>query len=108
MLNNLAHALSHQGKYDEAAAAMQQALEIVRPTFGRQHQMVAIYAINAAAIALKRHQFETAAALLRDGLRIRALAPAIVPSRRRTFPEDDWSLTATQRLLDEALAARPR
>jgi serine/threonine protein kinase/tetratricopeptide (TPR) repeat protein len=108
MLNNLAHALAHQGRYDEAAVALQQALAIARQTFGNQHQIVAIYSINAGAVALKRHQAEAAVALVREGLRIRALAPAIVPTRRRTFPEDDWTLSATQHLLDEALAARPR
>ncbi len=108
MLNNLAHALVHQGKYDDAAVALQQALDIVRPTFGNRHQFMAIYTINAGAVALKRHQPDAAAALLREGLRIRALAPTIVPSRRRSFPEDDWTLAATQHLLDEALSAQSR
>jgi hypothetical protein len=44
--------------------------------------------------------------LLRDGLRIRSLAPGVVPSRRRTWLEDDWSLDATKRLLDTALLAQ--
>jgi hypothetical protein len=46
--------------------------------------------------------------LLRDGLRIRARAPGVVPSRRRTFVEDDRSLGATKSLLGAALLAQRR
>ena len=39
------------------------------------------------------------------GSRIRAHAPGVVPSRRRTFVEDDWSLGATKSLLGATLLA---
>ena len=44
----------------------------------------------------------------REGVRIRALAPAVVPSRRRTLPEHDWSVGAAKSLLGSALVALER
>ena len=49
-----------------------------------------------------RNEPAAAEALLREGLRIRRLAPTIVPLRRRTFLEDDWSIAATESLLAKA------
>src|SRR6185295_4296946 len=46
--------------------------------------------------------------LLREGLRIRALAPQLVPNRRRIFPEDDWTIGATRSLLGVSLTALAR
>jgi hypothetical protein len=69
---------------------------------------VAIYTINLGAVRLVERQPAAAEALLRAGLRVRSLAPGIVPSRRRTFREDDWSLAATKSLLGASLAALGR
>jgi tetratricopeptide (TPR) repeat protein len=97
-----------QRRDDEAAAAVQEALEIARGALGRDHQLVAIYTINLGAVRLVQRQPAAAEALLREGLRVRSLAPDIVPSRRRTFREDDWSLAAAKSLLAASLAALGR
>ena len=95
-----------QRRYQEAAAALEGALDIARPALGRDHQLVAIYTINLASVQLARKDPAAAEALAREGLRIRALAPDLVPSRRRTFVEDDWSIGGTKSLLGAALLAR--
>ena len=41
--------------------------------------------------------------LLREGVRIRSRAPGIVPTRRRTRAEDDWSVGGARSLLGEVL-----
>ena len=107
-LNSLSRVLRDQGRYDEAAAALEAALHIARPALGSEHQLVAIYTINLAAVYLARGQPEAAEALLREGLRIRALSPQLVPNRRRIFPEDDWSVGATKSLLGASLTALGR
>jgi tetratricopeptide (TPR) repeat protein len=105
-LNNLARTLSRQDRHADAAAALLQALDIARATLGPGHQLVAIYTINLAAERLALHEPAAADALLREGLAIRRHAPGIVPTRRRTFAEDDWSLDATRQLLDTAAPRR--
>ena len=52
---------------------------------------------------MARKEPAAAEALLREGLRIRARRPAIVPGRRRTLLDDDWSVGATKSLLGAAL-----
>jgi eukaryotic-like serine/threonine-protein kinase len=107
--NSLSHVLLRQGRHEEAVAALQAALRIATSALGPDHQLVAIYTINLGAVQLSRSTPAAIAAaepLLRDGLRIRSLAPGVVPSRRRTWLEDDWSLDATKRLLDTALLAQ--
>jgi hypothetical protein len=54
-------------------------------------------------VHLARRDPEAAEALVREGLRIRLLAPDLVPARRRTYPDDDWSVGATKSLLGAAL-----
>ena len=107
-LNNLAKVLAASNRYDEAAPVLQEALDIARPALGSRHQLVAIYTINAGAVQLALRQPAIAEALVREGLRIRAHAPGIVPTRRRTFPEDDWSTGATRSLLGAVLIALAR
>ena len=107
-LNNLAHVMAASGRYDEAAAALQEALEIVRPALGSRHQLVAIYSITAGSVQLALRRPAHAEALLRDGLRIRTLAPGVVPSRRRTRVEDDWNLAAAKSVFGAALVALAR
>ena len=101
-LNNLARTLSRQGRHAEAAAALQQAVDIARATLGSSHQLVAIYTINLAAEDIALGNAAAAEPLLREALAVRAHAPGIVPTRRRTFAEDDWSVDAATRLLDAA------
>jgi len=101
-LNNLARTLSRQGRHAEAAAALQQAVDIARATLGSSHQLVAIYTINLAAEDIALGDAAAAGPLLREALAVRAHAPGIVPTRRRTFAEDDWSVDAATKLLDTA------
>src|SRR5262245_9665059 len=97
--NSLSRVLLRQNRYDEAASALQSALDIAGFALGPDHPLVAIYSINLAAVQLERRTPAAAASaelLLRDGLRVRSLAPNVVPTRRRTFAEDDWSVGATK------------
>jgi serine/threonine-protein kinase len=105
-LNGLARALREQQRYDEAAAALQEAADIVRAAFGPDHQLLGIYSINLAAVQMALGRPALAEPLLRDGLRIRSRAPGLVPVRRRTIREDDWSLGGAQSLLGASLLAR--
>jgi len=107
-LNSLSHVLVAQRRYNEAAAAMEAALAVARPALGSDHQLVAIYTINLAAVDLARNDPEAAETLAREGLQLRALAPGLVPGRRRTLPEDDWSIGGTKSLVGAALLARGR
>ena len=103
-----AHVLVRQGRYDDAASALQNAIDIARTALGNQHQAVAIYTLNLASVQLKRNEPEEAEALAREGLRIRGLAPGLVPARRRIVVEDDWSIEATNNLLAATLAAQAK
>src|SRR5262245_6065727 len=107
-LNSLSHVFTAERRYGEAAAALQEALAIARPALGSGHQLVAIYAINLAAVELKRNQAQAAEDLLKEALPIRARAPGIVPSRRRTISDDDWSVATTKSLLGATLVAQRR
>ena len=107
-LNSLSHVLVAQHRYDEAAGALQDALAIAGPALGRDHQLFAIYAINLASVQLARHQPVAAEELIREALPIRAGAPGVVPGRRRTIAEDDWSLAAAKTLLGASLVAQRR
>jgi serine/threonine protein kinase/Tfp pilus assembly protein PilF len=107
-LNSLSHVLASQQRYEEAATALMDALAIARPALGNDHQLVAIYAINLALVQLARHQPASAEALLKEALPIRARAPGLVPTRRRTISEDDWSVATTKALLGDSLVAQRR
>ena len=107
-LNSLAHVLRDEHHEPEADAAGREALAIARAAFGGGHQLVAIYSLNLAALLLARHDPDGAEPLARTGLAIRENAPGIVPSRRRTMIEDDWSIGAARSLLGAALAAQRR
>src|SRR6185436_18843366 len=106
--NSLSRVLRDQRRYDEAAAALQDALAIARPSLGAEHPLVGIYSISLGAVHLARKDAAAAEPLLREGLRIRARAPGLVPSRRRTFAEDDWSLGSVKSLLGAALTSLHR
>jgi len=105
-LNALAHLHRPRQRPDEAAAVLHQALAIAQPTFGADHQLVAIYSANLAAAYLARGDAAGAEPLLREALRIRRLAPQIVPSRRRTLREEEWTPEAIAAALETALAGR--
>jgi eukaryotic-like serine/threonine-protein kinase len=107
-LNSLSRTLIERRRYDEAAVALREALDIARPALGRDHQLVAIYTMNLASAELLRNNAAAAEPLAREGLRIRSLAPDLVPSRRRTFVEDDWSIGGAKSLLGASLLARGR
>ena len=107
-LNSLSHVLVAQGRREEAAAALEEALAIARPALGPDHPLVAIYAINLAAVELARNRTVAAEELLRTALPIRARAPGLVPSRRRTISEDDWSVATTTALLGATLVTQRR
>src|SRR5262249_43421977 len=106
--NSLSHVLFEQGRYEEAASSLQNALNVVSSALRPDHPLIAIYSLNLAEVQLGRHTPAAAAAaelLVRDGLRIRALAPGVVPSRRRTLAREDWSIGATKSLLGAVLLA---
>lgn len=107
-LNNLARVLVASARHAEAADTLREALEIARPALGARHQLVAIYTLNAASVELARKRAGVAEALAREGLRARSLAPDLVPSRRRTMLEDDWSIGAAKSLLGATLIALAR
>lgn len=107
-LNSLSHVAAAQGKYDDAATALQEALAIVRTAVGPDHQLLGLYALNLGAVELARRRPAAAESLLREGLRIRVLAPHLVPSRRRTVAADDWSVGAARSALGAALSGQGR
>ncbi len=72
--------LREQGAYDEAASALQDALNIARPALGSEHQLVAIYTINLASVQLARKEPAAAEALLREAS---ADPPAVRPGSCR-------------------------
>ena len=87
-----------QGKYDEAAAALEEALRIATPALGIDHPQVAHYQLNLARVYLRRKDLAAAETLLRQALEV----------RRRAFPEGDWRTAVAESLLGEALTALGR
>jgi serine/threonine protein kinase/tetratricopeptide (TPR) repeat protein len=102
-LNSLSRVLLEQRRYDDAAAAESEAAAIATSSLGPDHQLFAIYTINLAAVHVAAGEPAGAEPLLREGLRIRSRAPGIVPTRRRTRAEDDWSVGGARSLLGEVL-----
>jgi eukaryotic-like serine/threonine-protein kinase len=107
-MNNLARALLERGQYGEAASVLGDALSIAIPAFGNDHPLIAIYKVNLASAHLARQEAGRAEVLLREALDIRVRTPRVVPNRRRTLPEDDWSVGAIKSLLGASLAAQAR
>jgi serine/threonine protein kinase/tetratricopeptide (TPR) repeat protein len=105
-LNGLARVQFEQEQYDEAASLLREALTIARAALGTDHPLVAIYHINLASVQLARKDAAAAETLLQQALPVRVRAPGIVPTRRRSFPEDDWSVGAAKSLLAAAIAAQ--
>ena len=107
-LNSLSRVLVRQRRFVEAAVPMQQALDLARAAHGDGHQLVAIYTLNLAAIELGRQQAPAAERLAVDGIRLRSRSPSVVPTRRRTVLEDDWSVGGAKSLLGASLTAQRR
>jgi tetratricopeptide (TPR) repeat protein len=107
-LNSLARTLVEHQRYDEAASALQEALDIARAALPADHQLSAIYSIHLASVQLARNKPAEAEALLRQGIQSRSRAASIVPGRRRACAADDWSVGSTKSLLGAALLAQRR
>jgi serine/threonine protein kinase/tetratricopeptide (TPR) repeat protein len=107
-LNSLSRVLVEQGRYTEAVDALEHALAIARPALGPDHQLVGIYTLNLASVQLTRKNPAAAESLAREGLRIRSLAPGLVPNRRRTFVEDDWTVGGARSMVGASLLALGR
>jgi serine/threonine protein kinase/tetratricopeptide (TPR) repeat protein len=105
-LNSLSHAFAASGRLDAAAESLDEALAIVRPALGSEHQLVALYTINRGALDLRRGRPGDAERLISEGLRVRAQAPGVVPSRRRTLAADQWTMEGATRLLERARQGR--
>ena len=101
-LNALGHVQAARGRHRQALATMRTAIDVAGASLGQTHQLVAIFTLNAGALHLALGERTDAEQLLREGLRLRALAPDVVPSRRRTLPEDDWTLDGARRALASA------
>ena len=86
----------------------EEALAIARPALGSDHQLVAIYTINLASVQLARNRARGGRGAAPGGAADPGRAPGLVPSRRRTIPEDDWSVAATKSLLGASLVAQRR
>ena len=97
-----------RGSYDEAAAALQSALGIARPALGDDHQLIAIYRSISRPCSWRATRPERPSRCCGEALRIRVLCARVVPSRRRTFLEDDWSVGGTKSLLGATLIALAR
>ena len=107
-LNSLSRVLVRQGRVRRSRVGAAGRAEHRAPALGSEHPLIAIYRINLASVQLARKEPAAAEGLLREALPIRIRAPGVVPSRRRTFPEDDWSVGATKSLLGAALVALAR
>ncbi len=108
-LNSLAHVYVTRQRLDAATAAQERAVALARAAYGADHQLVAIYTANLAAVCLTRGDAARAVSLFDEALRVRRLAPDLVPARRRTLPSEAWPIAALTASLDEArrVAMRP-
>jgi hypothetical protein len=59
-------------------------------------------------VQLSRNRAAAAEELIKQALPIRARAPQLVPSRRRTVVDDDWSIATAKALLGSSLVAQRR
>ena len=96
-LANLSAALREQGKYDEAAAAMEKAIEVAKP-LGVDHPSQATYTMHLARIEVNRRRAAEGEKLARDALR----------RREQLYTKGDWRIGAAKSVLAEALTALGR
>jgi tetratricopeptide (TPR) repeat protein len=90
---NLARPLLEQGRYEEAAGAAREGLDVTRGSLGGEHPRVAYGEVYLARADLALGRAPEAEALARDAVRI----------RQKTYPADDWRIGAAQSVLGEAL-----
>jgi tetratricopeptide (TPR) repeat protein len=96
-LANFSAALREQGKYDEAAQAMEKALEVSKP-LGVDHAVQATYKMHLARIEIARHRAIDGEQLAREALR----------RREQLYDNGDWRIGSAKSVLGEALTALGR
>jgi tetratricopeptide (TPR) repeat protein len=96
-MSNLAASLREQGRHDEAARLLDEALTLARQA-GDKDPGIAGLQVNLARVHLARNKAAAAEPLLRDALR----------RQQDTLPPAEWRLAATRRALAEALMALGR
>jgi tetratricopeptide (TPR) repeat protein len=96
-LANFSAALREQGKYDEAAQAIEQALEVSKP-LGVDHPAQATYKLYLARIQIARHRAIEGEQLAREALL----------RREQLFDNGDWRIGSAKSVLGEALTALGR
>ena len=90
--------LREQGRYDEAAEALEKAISIVRSARGDDHPVMAMVLMNRARVDMARGDARAAAPLFERALLI----------RQRAFGEDDWRVAAAKGYLGGARTALAR
>jgi tetratricopeptide (TPR) repeat protein len=97
-LYNLAKPLRSQGKYDEAAAALEEALAITRPVLGDEHARTIRFTVALARIRLEQGQAAVAESMLRHALQV----------RQRTLKKDDFRIGQAESILGAVLTRLAR
>jgi Flp pilus assembly protein TadD len=92
-LNNLAIAVMHQDRLDEAQTLLEQTVAIVRPLFRPDHPRLAVYLVNLSRVQIVRGQAVQAEPTLRHVLDV----------RQRLYPEGDWRIAQARSLLGASL-----
>jgi tetratricopeptide (TPR) repeat protein len=90
--------LREQGRYDEAAAALEKAITIVRAARGDDHPLMAMVLMNRARVHMARGEARAAAPLFERALLI----------RQHAYPEDDWRIAAAKSYLGGVRTALAR
>jgi len=83
-LNSLASILSEKGELDEAEALQLEGLDVLRRTLGNDHSFVAGIMNNLAITKQRQHDYQAAADLLEEGLRI--MERSLSPTHPRLLP----------------------
>ena len=96
-LANLSAALREQGKYDEAAGALEKALDVARP-LGDDNPVQATYKMHLARIQVARNRPLDGEKLAREALL----------RRERLYAKGDWRIGSAKSVLGEALTALGR
>ena len=94
---NLSAALREQGKYDEAAEAIEKALDVSKP-LGNDNPVQATYKMHLARIQVARNRPLDGEKLAREALL----------RRERLYAKGDWRIGSAKSVLGEALTALGR
>jgi tetratricopeptide (TPR) repeat protein len=97
-LNKLGNIWRQQGRYEEAAASLREALENVRPALGNDNPATADCMANLARVYLAQGRAAAAEPLVRHAVEI----------RRRVLHEGNWQIASAQSLLGAVLVALGR